>query len=193
MALRLFIAIELPAPIRAYIGHAMDTLQKATPRHAIRWVPPENLHLTLKFLGDTDETQVEAIRQELGKAIKGHQSFTIRVEGSGCFPNIRKPRVIWLGLKDSANRLASLQTAIETTIAPLGFPTDQRPFSPHLTLGRVKDQTPAETLTQIGNGIQSKPLGLIATWLCQGVSLMQSDLRPSGAVYTQLAHYTFNS
>ncbi|MCB9437036.1 MAG: RNA 2',3'-cyclic phosphodiesterase [Anaerolineales bacterium] len=193
MALRLFIAIELSAPIRAAIGHAMDTLQQATPRHAIRWVPSENLHLTLKFLGDTPETQVEAIRQALGKAVEGQQAITLRVEGNGCFPNIRRPRVIWLGLNDSANRLVPLQTAIEAAIAPLGFPTDQRPFSPHLTLGRVKDHTPVEMLTQIGHGIQNKPMGLITTWPCQAVSLMKSDLRPSGAVYTQLAHYTFNS
>lgn len=193
MALRLFIAIELPETIHANIAHAMATLQKATPRHAIRWVPPENLHLTLKFLGTTPEDQIENVGQALGKAIEGQPAFLVDIEGSGCFPDYRRPRVIWLGLKDSSMQLSPLRNAVEALVAPLGFPTDVRPFSPHLTLGRVKDRTSFETLAQIGKGVQNQHIGHIASWPCHAVSLMQSDLQPSGAVYTQLAHYPLNS
>lgn len=193
MALRLFIAIELPETIHANIAHAMATLQKATPRHAVRWVPPENLHLTLKFLGTTPEDQVENVGQALGKAIEGQPAFFIDIEGSGCFPDYRRPRVIWLGLKDATKQLSPLRNTVEALITPLGFPTDSRPFSPHLTLGRVKDRTSSEVLAQIGRGVQNQHIGHITSWPCHAVSLMQSDLQPSGAVYTQLVHYPLNS
>lgn len=189
---RLFVAVELPDNIRDHISGAIDRLQQAVPRHAIRWVPLQNLHLTLKFLGDVPETQIDQIRSNLDHAVARHRTFAFNVAGAGCFPTPKKPRVLWLGLHDDKHALLPLRDDIERLIAPLGFPTEKRPFSPHLTVGRVKRHIQGTKLTDIGNGVQKVAIGQLAQWQCSSISLMQSTLTPDGAIYTCLSQIPLN-
>ncbi len=189
---RLFIAIELPDSIRDQIIGAIDRLQQVVPRHAIRWIPPENLHLTLKFLGEVPETQINRIRINLEHAVRGHQIFAFTVSGAGCFPTPKKPRVLWLGLHEKGDALVSLRNTVEQHIAPLGFPTEKRPFSPHLTIGRVKRHIKGKTLSEIGDGVETATIGELAKWQCESVNLMQSTLSSDGARYTCLSQISLN-
>jgi 2'-5' RNA ligase len=185
---RLFIAIELPNDVREMLHQTLQTVRKAIPEKAVRWVPPENLHLTLKFLGDVPQKQVADLTNSLRYVVADHAPFHFEIKGVGCFPNLAKPRVIWLGLDDAHDELHALRDAVERIIAPMGFPTERRAFNPHLTIGRVRRDASKSQLTKIGQGIKGLRVGKIAEWPCSGVSLMKSDLQPSGAVYTCLAH-----
>ncbi len=184
--LRLFIAIELPETNREPIHRMLRNFQQAIPRRTVRWVNTENLHLTLKFLGDTPVNQVDHIGAVLHDAVKAHRPFNIDIVGAGCFPNHRKPRVIWLGLHDESGQLTVLHQTIEEHIVPFGFPTEKRSFKPHLTMGRVKRQVSRQELAQIGDHVQQTNIGKLTTWPCRSVRLMQSDLTSQGAVYTCL-------
>ncbi len=190
--LRLFIAIELSDPICDQISRTIERLQNTEPRHTIRWASPENIHLTLKFLGDTPPSHVNRIRINLDRAVRGFGVFSVEIEGAGCFPNPTKPRVVWLGLKNPGGELTTLRDAVEKHIAPLGYPTEQRSFKPHLTLGRVKRHVSVSTLTQIGRSIAHSNIGRLATWRCNAVSLMESQLTPDGAIYSCLAEIPLN-
>lgn len=185
--LRLFIAIELPESLWNPVRHLIQTLQEVTPRQTIRWVPAENLHLTLKFLGDTPAGEVERIRSAMEQAIQGMSVFDIEMADTGCFPDNKKPRVVWLGLKNPGENLQRLRDRIESQVAPLGYPTEKRPFKAHLTLGRVKQQVSTPRLAEIGQGVHKSSPGSMALWHCDTVSLMKSDLTANGSIYTRLA------
>ena len=183
--LRLFIACELPPDLRQELVRTQSTLQKRLTGRAFRWSSPETIHLTLKFLGDTPASKVEAIRAALDALVANHQPLSLRVEGLGCFPNARRPRVLWAGVEGDAARLGSLQAAVERAMEDQGFPPEGRGFSPHLTLCRVKGEVPAAQLEAVGTvmaSVRTAPL----PWPVSAISLMQSDLHPEGAVYTRL-------
>jgi len=186
--IRTFIAVELPADVREALGKAEAMLQTADPGAArsVKWVAPASIHLTLKFLGDTPVATLEAIRAALEQAVAGKHHLSLHLGKAGCFPNARQPRVLWIGVEGETDGLARLQAAVETTVSPLGFPTESRGFSPHLTLGRVRDDASPDARQRLGAAIQSLRPPLVS-FMATGVSLMRSDLRPSGAVYTQLA------
>ncbi len=135
--LRTFIAIELDEPLLIAIGRVQGKLKRQTPPGGVKWVAPDGIHLTLKFLGDTPAGRVPEIVAALERACAGAQPFEFSVEGRGCFPNFRRPRVIWVAVREKGQALARLQAAVERHVAPLGWPAEDRAFSPHLTLGRV--------------------------------------------------------
>lgn len=184
--LRLFVALELPDSILAALEDVQSKLQGKLPARAVRWVRGEGIHLTLKFLGETPATQCEAITDAVRAACAGHRSLTLRAAGLGCFPNPGRPRVVWVGLAGDLDRLARLQQAVEAALEPLGFRPEGRPFSPHLTLGRVKDASPAD-VKAVGRVIEGTTLGTLGEWTADAVSLMRSELGPGGARYTCLA------
>ena len=193
-SVRTFIAIELPAQVRAALGQAQQMLQAAAPADGrmVKWVTPASIHLTLKFLGDTPLTGLDAIRAALLRSTAGRQTLALHIGRAGCFPNARQPRVLWIGMEGELEGLAALQSAVEATVSPLGFNTERRPFSPHLTLGRVRDDADAISRQRIGAAVQTlRPPALSFT--ATGISLMRSELQPGGAVYTQLAHQSFSS
>jgi 2'-5' RNA ligase len=134
--IRSFIAVEVPQALKS----RMDELQRELRRTDadVKWVRPEAIHLTLKFLGSIRQDDVERISQSIGPAIEGWVPFEVRVQGMGCFPNPRNPRVVWVGMDRGREILTSLQQAVEKKMAELSFPPEDRPFSPHLTLGRVR-------------------------------------------------------
>lgn len=185
-SLRLFIAIDLPDEVKALLRELQTTLGRAT--QAVRWSDPNGTHLTLKFLGNTPASAVDQIVSGMQQATGDVQAFQLQTAGLGVFPNPKRPRVVWLGVEGDITRLNQLHTQIEQHVAPLGFPTEQRAFSPHLTLGRShKDPRPAEQ-AQIGQAVTGAAAPRRVEFAVREVVLMRSELRPSGARYTPVAH-----
>ncbi len=185
--LRLFIAIELSPEVKQGIGRLQDDLKRRLPPKAVRWTNPEGIHLTLKFLGDTSADKVQAVAHGVLAAAAGFEPFDLRVAGFGCFPSPRRARVLWVGVPDVPQRLAGVQRAIDLHMARLDYARETRPFSPHLTLGRVNDRiAPAErqALADVLDRTEAGGLGVVPV---HEIVLFQSDLRPDGAVYTALA------
>jgi 2'-5' RNA ligase len=185
---RLFIAVELPPAVLSQLREIQDTLKKRTPPGTVRWVNPEGIHLTLKFLGDVPVIKRDSIEKALANAVQGHAPFGLAAAGLGCFPNVRRPRVAWVGIHDHAEALVALRNAVETFIAPLGYPTENRPFDPHLTLGRVRREAQQSDIQKLGELIASTLTPDPQRWQVTGVSLIRSELKPTGAVYTRLHH-----
>jgi 2'-5' RNA ligase len=161
----------------------------AAARLPLRLVRPESIHLTLAFIGDIPAARVPALVGAVEQAAAGLPVFTLRAEGLGMFPNARRPRVVWAGVQgDPADRarLEALHAQLGPALQAAGFSADPR-FDPHLTLGRVGDRaTPAEAAA-IGATVQGLTLPTGLDFTVAHVSVMRSDLRPSGAVYTRLA------
>lgn len=185
--LRTFIAIELDQELRQKLADVQSRLRREVPSQAVRWVRPEAIHLTLKFLGDTSQEQVQQVKEALAPAAQEVSPFAFTVGGVGCFPNTRRPRVVWLGLHEPTGALRRLRDAVETQVAPLGFPTEKRPFSPHLTLGRVHRHASSSDVRALGEIIAASAVGDIDEMQVGEVCYIKSDLRPSGAVYTTLS------
>jgi RNA 2',3'-cyclic 3'-phosphodiesterase len=184
--IRSFIAIEIPLSLKSRMEEVQRNLRHTDAD--VKWVRPEAIHLTLKFLGSIRQEDVERISHALAPVVAQVESFEVRVQGMGCFPNPRNPRVVWLGVDRGKEALASLQRAIEQKMAELSFPPEDRPFSPHLTMGRVRSPRGRVGLSQALEKHQGVEIG---TFRAQGVILFRSELRPSGAVYTKLSEFPF--
>lgn len=183
--IRTFIAIELEEAVLDGLAQVQEQLKEDGATRVVRWVRPGGIHLTLKFLGNVPAQRIDGIGQALKRACTGFGPFTLTFGGLGCFPSARRPRVVWVGVQGDTETLARLQEAIEEEVAPLGFPTEKRGFSPHLTLGRVKKASTSEQ-RQLGELIRRTEVGLVGQMTVRAVNLMRSDLKPSGAVYTPL-------
>lgn len=188
LTLRTFIAIELDEEVRAGLSRVQGKYKRQAPPGSVKWVAPEAIHLTLKFLGDTPVSQVSKVADALARACEGIPPFDVSVEGRGCFPNTRRPRVIWVALREvGSHHLPRLQAAVEQHVAPLGWPTEERGFSPHLTLGRVSRNAGSSAEAAIGQMVEKSVVEQIAVQRVSAVHLIKSDLRPAGPIYTQLA------
>jgi RNA 2',3'-cyclic 3'-phosphodiesterase len=183
--LRSFIALEIPAEIQSAIALATAPIRTALPKSLIRWVAPQNVHLTLKFLGDVSPANLECLAETLKEQAAAHAPFSISVGGLGAFPNARRARVIWIGL-EAPPALSALQRGVEAAAAQLGYPREARPFSPHLTIGRVAQAVSAADLQHIRSALESTKVGILATVRLQAVHIFKSDLQPAGSVYTPL-------
>ncbi|UCC47463.1 MAG: RNA 2',3'-cyclic phosphodiesterase [Gemmatimonadota bacterium] len=176
--MRLFIAINPTSEERARLAEAARELRESD--YGVRWVPPENVHLTLKFLGEVQEQRVAELSSGLGEAVKGRGPFKMAVSGFGAFPSPSRPQVVWAGVTPSST-LRELHEAIEEATALLGFERETRSFHPHLTLGRAQRRArPAEF------GGLDELIGRLAyedAYEVHCVDLMRSTLRPSGALY----------
>ncbi|MDH7487665.1 MAG: RNA 2',3'-cyclic phosphodiesterase [Anaerolineae bacterium] len=185
--LRTFIAIELDDQVLRALAAVQSKLEAALPPRSVRWVRPEGIHLTLKFLGDTPAARLEEVQRALAAAAARVAPFSFSVEGLGCFPNPRRPRVIWVGVKEPTGALARLWQAVEAEVAPLGWPTEARGFQPHLTLGRVQRHVSSADLRALGELVEKSEVGRLGSMTVRAVSFIRSDLKPTGAVYTTLA------
>jgi 2'-5' RNA ligase len=185
-ALRLFIAIELPPPVQAVMTATIRTL--ATRNLAVRWVDPAGTHLTLKFLGATPPDRVDALAVAMHETVATQNSFQLATADLGVFPNLRAPRVVWIGVTGDLAALHTLQAGVEGKIAPLGFPTEQRPFSPHLTLGRSDKAATGSQRAAIGATVAAMTAPTPVTWQVSRLALIRSELLPTGARYTALQH-----
>ena len=185
--LRLFIAIELTEALRTSLAALQNDLKRQLSPRVVRWTNPDGIHLTLKFLGDTPADRVEAIARAMEAAAVSFAPFSFTVAGFGCFPNLRRAKVLWVGLPEMPKALAGLQRATDLHLTRLGFDKETRSFSPHLTLGRVnKDISRADREKLVGVVAQAQ-VGVLGTVPVLETVLFQSDLRPGGAVHTALA------
>lgn len=152
----------------------------------VKWVRPSGIHLTLKFLGDTPEGKIIQIQHVLDETIHGISAFPISIQGVGCFPNCRNPRVIWVGVKEMQGILQDLQLRLENGLTNLDFPREKRAYHPHLTIGRVRRHVGNADRRAIGEKLNHIRQTDIGTQMFNEISLIRSDLKPSGAVYTHL-------
>jgi 2'-5' RNA ligase len=183
---RLFIAIELPDEVLSGLAGIQTALKEQAPPHTVRWVGADGIHLTLKFLGETPAVKRASLEKALAQAVVGHTPFALATGSLGCFPNARQPRVVWVSIQHDVDALKAVRDAVEEHIAPLGYPTEDRAFNPHLTLGRVHRDARRDDVRQLGDMIANPPVSDIREWQVTGVSLIRSELKPSGAVYTPL-------
>jgi 2'-5' RNA ligase len=179
--MRLFIAVELTEEIRAALV-ALQTMLRRT-RGEVSWTKPDNHHLTLKFLGEVAAQLVPAITQACQEAVSEIHPFTVSLRDTGAFPNLKQPRVLWVGLERGLAELRELHVRLDEHLAPLGFDKDDRVFKPHLTLGRVKSMKNSSALIS-----QLTAEGFPAlSFTVSEIVLMQSQLHPAGSIYTPLA------
>ena len=183
---RTFIGIELDRPLRSALAKIQEQFKRQMPPGSVRWVEPEGIHLTLKFLGDTAPARVRAIEAGLQRACAGFERFEFTVEGRGCFPNTRRPRVVWVAVRDKGQNLMRLSAAVEREVAPLGWPTEERAFSPHLTLGRVGRGVSGRDEEAVGKAVEASVVEQIGRQPVTGISLIRSELHPNGASYSRL-------
>jgi RNA 2',3'-cyclic 3'-phosphodiesterase len=183
--LRAFLASELPAALQNAIYNATASLRNVLLGDLIRWVPPQNVHLTLKFLGDVSPSSLELIMQMMVAEASQFSAFNVEVEGLGCYPSPKRPRVLWVGLKAPAE-LGSLQRAVETAAARLGYEPEERGFSPHLTIGRVRQNASSAALHNIRTAVENTQVGMLGRARVDAVHLYRSELRSDGSIYTRL-------
>lgn len=184
---RAFIAIELTPPVH----QSLDTvirLYRGYNLKAVRWVPVNNIHLTLRFLGDSSPFQLQQIQDHLARLVKNYPPFEMTLKGCGAFPNKNKPRVLWVGAHVPPS-LILLQKEIETFCRKINFEPEERGFSPHLTLGRVSQSASLDEIEAISRAVQAVNVGIVANFSVHQITLFKSDLNPGGSVYTPLAHW----
>ena len=181
--MRTFIAIEIPEEIKSRLADAQRDLSSFGVVDA-SWPRPEGIHLTLKFLGEVPESKVPDIINGLQHAVGGIGLFRLEVGGIGTFPNPKNARVVWVGLSGDVEKLSSLQAAVEDAMNSIGFDRDERAFTPHLTLGRIKYIRSREKwLEALAEAKDIRPSGFDVAAL----SVIKSELKPSGAVYTEIS------
>ncbi len=182
---RLFIAIHLSDALLATVTTTQRQLQRKLVGFPLRWTRPEGIHLTLKFLGDTDPARIPAISEALARAAARHAPFELNVGGLGMFPNVRRPNVLWVGVHDEAHRLRHLAADVDKAAVKLGWQREKRPFNGHLTLARVKKQAGNRERRALGEAVQGlRGYERLGTLPVQAIHIMRSQLRPDGAVYT---------
>ena len=182
---RVFIAIELPDDGRPRFTQLQDELRQKLPEKALRWIKPGNLHLTLHFLGEVASGSLPSLQEALEAGAHGQGSFELRPCTTGCFPGHRRPRVLWAGFEPSPEP-ENLYRSLGLQLEKRGFETESRPYKPHLTLAYLEKRLTAEVRAHTGTLLRQYDPGPIAGFMVKEVSLVESDLTPSGAVYSTL-------
>jgi 2'-5' RNA ligase len=189
-AVRLFLAIDIPPRAREIIT-ALQNRFKPLGFNA-SWVAPENVHLTLQFLGDTPSEQIPDIHQGVSAAVTPVPQFTVTLKKIGVFPKLKKPpRILWVGMEDPRNRLAVLQENIAKQMEEIGFPKEKRNFTPHLTLARIRQDRGGKRakLERLKREVESSPEIEMESFKIDAVQLIESQLTPRGSVYTVLKEF----
>ena len=185
MLLRTFIAIEIPNEIKKQIiSQTVGLRQKAA--RSVRWGAPENIHITLKFLGEISPAQVDLLLPMLKSEAAKYAPFEMTVDELGAFPNVRRPRIIWLGL-NAPSALMNLQQSLESAVTRLGHLPDQRPYSPHLTIGRVREALSGAEMFSLQHALEAAKVNSPGTFIVKSIHLMQSELKAAGPIYTSLS------
>ncbi len=184
---RLFWAIPLPGELHEAIAAIQMELARKMPLDAVRWIPPVNVHLTLTFLGNWPQGSVPRLAASVEEATRKVRPFHLRLSNLGVFPHVRHPRVIWLGVEGELNTLRKLQEAVAQAMVQHGWQPDSRPYTPHLTIGRVRKGLSRTTLSEIGRIVERTKVASFGGHQVREIILFKSDLRPSGAVYTPVS------
>jgi len=184
--MRTFIAVDFDEPVRKRLAALQDRLRAHGA--ALRWTDPARIHLTIRFLGEIDPAQVEPIQHALDGLVAGIPPFELNVAGTGAFPPSSPVRVVWVGITDPSGKLAACHHAVETALEALGFPRENRPFSPHLTLARSRDPRKARSIRQPladAAGFDAGPQSI------RRLTFYQSTLTPKGPIYEPLSRHAF--
>lgn len=186
---RIFIAIELPSIVRQELKAHLDSLLTSLPGVRASWAREENLHLTLKFLGDIPVNNVETLSQATQRAASNTSSFELAIAGCGAFPPRGQPRVLWIGIQDASAKLAELHCALEEECAQAGFAREPRPFHPHLTIARLRQPQGARELAALHKeiGFESVTAGV------SELAVVRSELRNEGPRHTIIARHVLSS
>jgi len=182
--LRAFIAIELDSRTVEALDRVQQRLKREPGAQAVRWVAPGSIHLTLKFLGEIDRALAPKVGAVMRECVSGEHPFALLVAGLGAFPNLQRPNVVWAGVSGDIAATVRIAQRLEDGCAALGIAREDRPFSPHLTLGRIQRDAAPDPRRQIGDSIRRQPSGEIGRLSVDAIYLMRSELRPSGAVYS---------
>ncbi len=185
--IRTFIAIELGEQLHRALAELEADLKRERASSQVRWVAPGNIHLTCKFLGDVAADRLPELKHAVAEACASISPFSLTLAGAGAFPNTRRPNVLWVSLTGQVEMAATLVSNIEDECARIGFQREPRPFSPHLTLGRVRREVRPSDRTAIGEMITRAQVGELGVMDVDHVSIMRSDLTPGGSIYTRLA------
>ena len=178
--MRTFIAVPLPKECQNLLEQMQQSLRAC--KAEVRWVAITSIHLTLKFLGEVDPEAIPTLNVRLSEACKSERHFELRLRSLGCFPNSRNPRVLWCGIDGATESLLRLQHVVECACAELGFPPEDRPFHPHLTLGRIQGGRNVQPLLEriaIGSDLE-------CSFRADCLHIYKSSLKPQGALYTVL-------
>jgi RNA 2',3'-cyclic 3'-phosphodiesterase len=182
--IRTFVALELPASVQLFLGRISSELKKAGGD--VKWVTPNNIHLTLKFVGNTGLETIPLIQSSLENIFLGQEPLDLEVKSLGVFPGFRRPRVVWAGIHNKQKMLEQLAKKVDLSLALLGFEPEQRAFNGHLTLGRVRSNDGLQPLVEAIRRLESISG---PTFLADHVVLFQSILKPSGAEYLPLFRF----
>ncbi|MGB7769789.1 MAG: RNA 2',3'-cyclic phosphodiesterase [Verrucomicrobiia bacterium] len=183
---RLFVAIPVSDAVRDEMIRVQRELQPLAPRGAVRWATPEQFHLTLRFLGDVPSDRVAALQEAVRTVCSGAPALPLRAQGVSFFPNARAPRVIWVGITDSDDRLVELQKKIESAVCPFTTGQGSERFAGHVTMGRFKSPKWLEirSLTSHAETMKDRAFG---EWTAREIEIIRSELSSAGARYTSLA------
>jgi 2'-5' RNA ligase len=183
---RLFVALRVPEEVKAKVEKAQAELRRSLEQARVTWTRREQFHLTLKFLGNVEGGRVAELVEAVRGACSGFAALRLRAEGVGCFPELRSPRVVWVGVRDAEEALPRLQRAIETACAGFSAQERQERFSGHVTLGRIKSigRPEAESLGSQARAMAERFFG---QWTADQVEIMRSELSSEGARHTVLA------
>ena len=181
--MRVFIAVELSKEAKEELSRVIDVLRSSGAD--AKWVRPEAMHLTLKFLGDVSENSVEKIKPLLQEIARKTGPFDLILDGIGVFPDWRNVKVIWAGISEGADKAEILAKAVEGAMAGIGFEKETRPFRPHLTLGRIKGARKKDELKKAAQGLAVKT----AKSFVSEIVMFRSDLTSEGAIHTPLASF----
>ena len=187
--LRTFIAIPLPDDVAAQLDQVQRRLERICPYRSVRWVNPHIIHLTLFFIGDMPDSRNPEIIQVLSDIVKTFPVFTFTVENLGTFPNPRRPNIIWAGVADRDHKLANLHKAVNEGMAQIGFPTEKRKFTPHLTIGRVNRRTSRDDRVFIGSEVERIDVGVLGTVEVSALVFYRSILKHSGAEHIPITKF----
>ncbi|MGA8832282.1 MAG: RNA 2',3'-cyclic phosphodiesterase [Desulfomonilaceae bacterium] len=180
--IRTFLALDLPEDVTCFLGNISNRLKQS--RADVRWVNPTSIHLTLKFLGNIIDAQIPDIETALRPVLSSQSPVQIEISDIGAFPNLRQPRVVWVGVSDTSGRLVKMVSLIEDAFDRVGFQRESRSFNPHLTLGRTKSNRDKERLVDLINSMNPTPS---ITFVADRATLFQSILEPAGSRYKVLS------
>ena len=183
---RSFIAIELPDEVKAGLVQ-LEAQLKLSKIPSVKWVDPYSIHLTLKFLGNIAVDRISEITEVMKEAARGLSPFHLEVKGLGVFPNLKRVQVVWVGVGGEVDKLSQLRQRIESSLVPLGFTAESRPFTPHLTLARLRDRALPDERQRLGQFIAATKFESVYTIKVDAINLMRSQLTREGAIYSRLS------
>jgi len=184
--IRSFIAIELPDGLKQELSQLQAKL-KAGKQPGVKWADPYGIHLTLKFLGNIAINRTGEITRVIEESTQGISPFRLKVKQLGVFPNLRRVQVVWVGISGEVDKLGQLQQRIESGLARLGFTPESRPFTPHLTLARLRDQASLDERQRLGQLIASTSFESAHSIKVDAINLMKSQLTREGAIYSRIS------